>query len=170
MTTPFFPGRFQPFHRGHLLVLQGMVKTMGSPIIVLCDPLRPNTCDEDLFTLEERREILTEVLLHEGIVDATIVTCKDAHDDADWVTFLLDAGEKGRDIVVWSGSSLVRELCGRVGIATKTIVPVPGIQPEALRESLRLGTALWKKDVPEFLHEIFERILRTKGSDYGVQR
>lgn len=163
MPTPLFPGRFQPFHHGHLLVIQGMVKTVGNPIIVICDPLKPEASGDDMFTLDERREMISAALLSADIMDATIVTCKDAAGDADWVKYVLDAAEKQRDVVVWSGREDVRAAFEAAGISTKKIVPVPGIDGAALREQMRLGNSEWRKKVPAGALDVVEDALAKKG-------
>ncbi|NBS68875.1 hypothetical protein EBT31_08145 [bacterium] len=163
MPTPLFPGRFQPFHNGHLLVIQGMAKTMGNPIVVICDPLKPQPEGDDLFTLEERREMISAALLSADIMDATIVTAKDAGNDADWVDYVLDAAEKRQDVVMWSGREEVRAAFEAKGIATKKIVPVPGIEGEMLRSQMREGNGEWRKKVPAGALDVIEEALVRKG-------
>lgn len=163
MPTPLFPGRFQPFHNGHFLVVQGMVKTMGNPIIVICDPLKPQNTEDALFTLEERREMISAALLAADIMDATIVTAKDAASDADWVRYVLDAAEKKNDVVVWSGREEVRTAFEAQGIPTKKIVPVPGIDAQVLRAHMRAGNGEWRKKVPAGALDVIEEVLMKKG-------
>jgi nicotinamide-nucleotide adenylyltransferase len=163
MPTPVFPGRFQPFHNGHLMVIQGMVKAVGNPIVVICDPLKPDVAGEDVFTLEERREMISSALLSADIMDATIVTCKDAGSDADWVKYVLDAAEKRNDVVMWSGKEDVRAAFEAAGIATKKIVPVPGIDAAVLREQMRTGNGEWRKKVPVGALDVVEEALMKKG-------
>ena len=162
MPTPLFPGRFQPFHNGHLMVIQGMVKTAGNPIIVICDPLKADAAGEDLFTLDERREMISSALLSADIMDATIVTCKDAGNDADWVKYVLDAAEKHTDITMWSGKEEVRAAFEAAGVPTKKIVPVPGIDGAALREQMRAGNGEWRKKVPAGAMDVAEEALLKK--------
>lgn len=159
MPTPLFPGRFQPFHQGHLLVVQGMVKTMGNPVIIICDPVKPDLAGEDMFTLEQRREMISSALLAADIMDATIVTCKDAENHGDWVKYVLDAAEKQKDVVVWSGKEDVRAIFETAGIVTKKIVPVPGIDGAMLREQMRAKNTEWRKKVPAGAMDVVEEVL-----------
>lgn len=162
MSTPLFPGRFQPFHNGHLLVIQGMVKAVGNPIIVVCDPLKPDASGDDMFTLDERREMISAALLSADIMDATIVTCKDAGNDADWVKYVLDAAEKHTDVVMWSGKEEVRAAFEAAGISTKKIVPVPGIDGALLREQMRSGNGEWRKKIPAGALDVVEEVLEKR--------
>ena len=163
MPTPIFPGRFQPFHTGHLLVIQGMVKAVGNPVIVICDPLKSQADGEDMFTLEERREMISAALLSADIMDATIVSCKDAGNDADWVKYVLDAAEKRTDVVMWSGREEIRSAFEAAGIATKKIVPVPGIDGETLRSQMRAKNGEWRKKVPAGALDVIEDALIKRG-------
>ncbi len=163
MPTPLFPGRFQPFHTGHLLVIQGMVKAVGNPIIVICDPAKVQPEGDDLFTLEERREMISAALLSADIMDATIVACKDAENDADWVKYVLDAAEKRNDVVMWSGREEIRAAFEAAGIPTKKIVPVPGIAGETLRAQMRAGDGEWRKKVPAGALDVIDDSLVKKG-------
>lgn len=163
MPTPLFPGRFQPFHNGHLLVVQGMVKAVGNPVIIICDPAKPDAQGDDMFTLEERREMISSALLSADIMDATIVTCKDAEHDADWVKYVLDAVEKRNDIVVWSGREDVRAAFETSGIPTKKIVPVPGIDGATLREQMRAKNSEWRKKIPAGALDVLEDALGRRG-------
>lgn len=144
------------------MVIQGMVKTAGNPIIVICDPLKADSAGADMFTLEERREMISAALLSADIMDATIVTCKDAERDGDWVNYVLDAAEKRHDVVVWSGREDVRSACEASGIPTKKIVPVPGIDGAILRDQMRSGNGEWRKKVPAGALDVIEEALARK--------
>lgn len=163
MPTPLFLGRFQPFHTGHLLVIQGMVKAVGNPFIVICDSVKSQPDGEDMFTLEERREMISAALLSADIMDATIVSCKDAENDADWVTYVLDATEKRDDVVMWSGREDVRSAFEAEGIPTKKIVHVPGIDSETLRSQMRAKNGEWRKKVPAGALDVIEDALIKRG-------
>ncbi len=158
MPTPLFPGKFQPFHNGHLMVIQGMVKTMGNPIIVICDPQKTDSVTS-LFTLEQRREMISAALMSADIMDATIVTCKDAPSDKDWVTFVMDAAGHSSDVVMWSGREDVRKAFEDAGYQTKKIVHVPGIDGEELCRMMKSGDTSWRKKVPAGAMDVIEEIV-----------
>jgi nicotinamide mononucleotide adenylyltransferase len=140
-----------------------MVKAVGNPIIVICDPLKPQVDGEDMFTLEERREMISAALLSADIMDATIVSCKDAGNDADWVKYVLDAAEKRTDVVMWSGREDIRAVFEAAGISTKKIVPVPGIDGETLRSQMRAKNGEWRKKVPAGTLDVIEDALIKRG-------
>ncbi|MFA6017571.1 MAG: hypothetical protein WCT28_04100 [Patescibacteria group bacterium] len=135
MPTCIFPGRFQPFHEGHLLVVQGMMKVHGNATIVICDD-KTERCIEHPFTLAQRHEMIGAALLSANITDATIVDAVDRPTHREWVDSVLDAAGHPRDPLVWSGNEEIRAMFEERGIATKKIVPVPGIDGEVIREAI----------------------------------
>ena len=139
------------------MVIQGMVKTMGDPIIVICDPMKPDA--EDMFTLEQRREMISSALLSADIMDATIVTCKDAPEDANWVKYVMDSAGNPQDIVMWSGRDDVRKYFEEAGYQTKKIVHVPGIDGAELRAQMKAGDTSWRKKVPAGAMDTVDEIL-----------
>lgn len=158
MQTCIFPGRFQPFHEGHLMVVQGMHKACGNVTIVLCD--RPG---DGPFTVDERREMISAAMLAKDILDATIVTVRDNADDAQWVDHVLDAAGRPSEPYVWSGNAEVRAMFEAKGVATKKIVPVPGIASEDIRAQMRAGDGAWRKHVPSGAIDVAIAALQKKG-------
>lgn len=144
--TCIFPGRFQPFHEGHLLVVQGMVKACGNATIVICDEGKKT--EDAPFSVEKRREMITAALLAKDIMDATIVVVRDLPNDEEWVAHVLDAVGHPSEPSVWSGREEVRAAFEAKGIHTKKVVPVPGIDGEDIRAKMRAGNAEWRKHIP----------------------
>lgn len=138
MPTCIFPGRFQPFHEGHLLVVQGMMKVHGNATIVICDG-KTERCSEHPFTLAQRHEMIGAALLSANITDATIVDAADRATHREWVDSVLDAAGHPRDPLVWSGKEEIRAMFEERGIATKKIVHVPGIDGDAIRAAIAKG-------------------------------
>jgi nicotinamide-nucleotide adenylyltransferase len=165
METCIFPGRFQPFHNGHLLVVQGMMKAMGNATIVICESSDRNS-KEDPFSLDERREMISAALLAVDILDATIVSVKDTESDENWAHHVLDAAGNPADAMVWSGNENVREIFEKKGVKTKKVVPVPGITGEDLRSMLEKGDRTWRSKVPAGAMDTIENVLQKKASSH----
>ncbi len=146
MSTCIFPGRFQPFHTGQLMVAQGMVKTCVRPVIVVCH--EGTLGEDDLFTQEQVREMITASLLDENIVDAEIVFVQDTGEDAEWVDKVLEAAGNPEDAQVWSGNAAVLALFESAGIATKEIKHVPGHVSEDIRQAITARDSEWRSKVP----------------------
>jgi nicotinamide-nucleotide adenylyltransferase len=139
MSTCIFPGRFQPFHEGHLLVVQGMMKIHGNATIAICDGKHESGADHP-FTMAQRREMISAALLDANIMDATIVEVTDRPTHEAWVDAVLDAAGHAQDPLVWSGKEDVRAMFEAKSIPTKKIVPVPGIDGEVIRSAIAKGS------------------------------
>lgn len=138
MPTCIFPGRFQPFHEGHLLVVQGMMKVHGNATIVICDGKHETGADHP-FTMAQRREMISAALLAADITEATIADVTDRPSNEAWVDAVLDAAGHPKDPLVWSGKDDVRAMFEEKDIATKKIVPVPGIDGDVIRRAIAEG-------------------------------
>lgn len=145
MSTCIFPGKFQPFHEGHLMVVQGMIKTCGNVTIVICDEgkLTPDAP----YTVEQRREMISAALLAKDIMDATIVVVRDGGEDVVWAKRVLDEAG-GSEPYVWSGREEIRAIFEGLGVQTKKIVPVPGISSDDIRAKKAAGNSEWRKHIP----------------------
>lgn len=148
MATCIFPGRFQPFHEGHLLVVQGMMKIHGNAIIAICEGKSESDADRP-FTLAQRHEMISAALLSADILDATIVDVADKASHEEWIDAVLDAAGHPSEPLVWSGREDIRALFEARNIATKKIVHVPNIDGAAIREAIAKGDVEgWRKKIP----------------------
>ena len=160
MSTCIFPGRFQPFHTGQLMVVEGMVKTCSRSVIAVCHEGKLG--EDDLFTQEQVREMITSSLLSEDIVDAEIVFVQDTGEDAEWVDKVLEAAQNPEDAVVWSGNAHVLALFQAAGIATKEIKPVPGHVSEDIRTAIEHRDSVWRSKVPGGSMNVIDDVIGTQ--------
>ena len=79
-----FIGRFQPFHRGHLLLLQRLSTQYEGIIICVGSSQYRDTCDNP-FSEVERKQMVTQSLDAAGIHKYRIVSIPDIHDPPRWV-------------------------------------------------------------------------------------
>lgn len=158
MPTIIFPGRFQPFHNGHLMVVQGMVKVSDNVVIVICDGKRDG--DADPFTIDQRRDMIGAALLAVDIMDVTIAVVKDSESDEAWAHHVLDTAGNPAEPVVWSGDDNVRKIFEAKQVATKKIVPVPGIVGEEIRRMIKDKNSAWRSKVPAGAMDVVEETTR----------
>jgi nicotinamide-nucleotide adenylyltransferase len=146
--TCLFPGRFQPFHKGHMLVVQGMRKMCGKIVIAICSSDKSGDA-ENPFTAEERRDMIQRALQGEDIIpafDVVFVTVPDMADDEAWAKAVL--AQAGEIHQVWTGNDTVKAAFEKVGTEIKTIKPVPGISSTEIRKRIKEGGD-WQALVPE---------------------
>ena len=143
MSIGIFPGRFQPFHNGHLMVIQGMANVCSEVhVVISVDPA------EAMYSVEKVREMISGALLNEGLTDVYIQSVEVSEDDGEWLDAILEVAEGRDEVVVWSGRREVLELCGANGVETKRVVHVPGIDGDEIREKIAAGDTTWREKVP----------------------
>lgn len=158
MATCIFPGRFQPFHNGHLLVVKGMMQACSRTVIVICHD--PNDSGlNDVMTNEQVREAISAALLAEDIVDANIAIVSDCDSDSEWVDKILEAAGDSEDKMVWSGNEDVLALFEEQKVETKKITHVPGISGEEIREMIKNKNGEWRKKVPKGALDVVEKAI-----------
>lgn len=159
MSTCIFPGRFQPFHTGHLMVVQGMANACGNvSIVICCDP--DGSSGEGLFTTEEVREMISAALLEAEIMDANIIVLKDCPDDDEWVDRILDAAGNPSDAKVWTGKPEVKALFEAQGIPVQNISEVPGHDTDEIRMMVEEGNTEWRKKMPAGAMDVVDKKMR----------
>lgn len=80
-----FIGRFQPFHKGHLLVLQ-LLSTEYDEIIVGIGSSQDRDTSENPFSEMERIQMITRSLNDAGIHNYRVVSIPDIHNPPKWVS------------------------------------------------------------------------------------
>jgi len=153
-----FIGRFQPFHTGHLMVVQGMAKSCAGVVIAVGSSQEGDT-KENPFTFEERREMIQRALQGKDLIpqfDITIVPVPDILEDDRWLDHVRE--KAGAFDVVWSGNPRVLELCRAKGLAVKEIKEVPGIDATAIRQMMASDNTAWAEKVPREAAEYIKSI------------
>lgn len=146
--TCLFIGRFQPFHKGHLLVIKGMTKVCGR-IVIAIGSANEKPSPEHPFTVEERKEMIQRALQGENIIplfDVSFVEVPDQASDAAWAKSVLETA--GEVHMIWTGNEATRACFEGLGIELKTIKEVPGISGKEIRSRLKTGGD-WRSQVPD---------------------
>ena len=162
MKSCVFVGRFQPFHKGHLMVVKGMVKTCEKVVIVLGSCQESGTA-KNPFTPEERKDMIQRALQDEDIIpkyDIDIREVNDMKDDGEWTDKVIE--ECGEISIVWTGDEWTKKCFEAKGIDVKDIVEVPGISATEVRKRIKEVDEAWKELVPE---EVARHIVQINGAE-----
>ncbi|MBN1861164.1 MAG: nicotinamide-nucleotide adenylyltransferase [Candidatus Thermoplasmatota archaeon] len=111
-----FIGRFQPFHQGHLLLLQQLKTRYELIIIGIGSSQYRNTADNP-FSAEERYQMITESLDAAGIKDYHLVFIPDIHDPPHWVDHVCSL-VPDFDVVI-ANNPLTKKLFSQKGYAVE---------------------------------------------------
>jgi len=148
MTSCVFPGRFQPFHNGHLMVIKGMAKLCSQVIIVIGSAQKSGT-DENPYSVQERKEMIQQALQDEDMIpryDIIFREVEDMKDDNAWTDAVCQAC--GDISIVWTGDEHTKKCFTEKGIEVKDIVPVPGISGTDIRKKIKAKDEDWRTQVP----------------------
>ncbi len=144
--TALFIGRFQPYHMGHHLVVQGMTKLCGKIIIGIGSSDKSRTSDNP-YSAQERKEMIQRALQLENIIpvfDVNFVELPDHPNDEIWTTQVLE--KVGTIDQVWTGDALTKR-CFEGRVQVKDIKEVPGISATEIRGMVKTGEP-WQEKVP----------------------
>ena len=145
--TCLFPGRFQPFHNGHLLVVEGMTKVCGKIIIGIGGHGKEGP-EENPFTYQERVEMIQRSLQGKNIIpifDIVFLELEDMDGDEAWADAALE--KTGKIDKVWTGNEWTKS-CFEGKVDIPNISEVAGISSTEIREQMRTGGE-WKDKLPK---------------------
>jgi nicotinamide-nucleotide adenylyltransferase len=111
-----FVGRFQPFHKGHLKVIQNASKKYNQVIVGIGSSQYGFTLDNP-FTADERKLMIEKSLKTIDVKNYTIVLIPDIHNHPKWVDHILSI-VSDFDVVL-SNNSLTKQLFSEKGYAVK---------------------------------------------------
>jgi nicotinamide-nucleotide adenylyltransferase len=111
-----FIGRFQPFHRGHLKIIEEVSKNYSEVIIGIGSSQYSNSIDNP-FTFDERKLMINNTLKKRNIKNFKIVPIPDIHNPPKWVDHVLSIVSEF-DIVL-SNNDLTKKLFSEKGFIVK---------------------------------------------------
>jgi nicotinamide-nucleotide adenylyltransferase len=149
-------GRFQPFHKGHILVLRDMLKRYPSVIIGIGSAQYSHTPDNP-FTAGERVEMVVEALRAEGIPDFFAVPIEDINEHGRWVAHVESLVPRFRAVA--SNNPLVQRLFREKGyeVINTPLYDRRKYCGKVIRERILSGRP-WKAFVPPQVARIIEEI------------
>ncbi len=168
-----YPGRFQPFHLGHLYVVRRLLEEFDEIVIAIGSAQEAFTCHNP-FTAGERIEMIHRVLSREGISRDRywLIPVPDIHKPLAWTSYLL--GLIPRVEAVATGNPHVAGIYGWLGLRV--------IELELYKPRLYNGTRIrhlmtysdeWMDYVPDAVVEYImgiNGVSRVKKVCYEVYR
>ena len=118
--TAIFLWRFQPFHIGHMSIVERILTDYGRLILVIGSAEKSGT-DENPWTLQEREEIIRASIPLELQERMDIIWLDDAPDDDEWCENLKHLTFNIEHWTLFTGNEWVRNICARHGIQTEWI-------------------------------------------------
>jgi nicotinamide-nucleotide adenylyltransferase len=151
----FFPGRFQPFHKGHLHAVKECVKKYGYVII----GIGTGEKSDEPFSFAERKRMISGALQAEGISDRTwLAEIPDVGDDVAWARSIIKRFPDA-DVVV-TGNDWTKE-CFK---GLRRVDETPWFHPEKYKATLvRQGmkkSGEWRSLVPKEVIPYIEKKIK----------
>ena len=142
-----FIGRFQPFHKGHLLFLQSICNQYNEIIIGIGSSQYNNT-QENPFSYDERKMMIEKSLDTVGVKNYRIVTIPDIHNPPKWVSHVVSI-VTDFDVVL-SNNSFTKKLFSEKGYAVKetSLIKREKYSGKEIRKRMMQNKS-WEKLVPE---------------------
>lgn len=135
MSVALLPGRFQPFHRGHVAIAQEAVAD-GHELLVMIGSAQEAATWENPFSAGERREMVATGMAAAGLAPRTIVAVADINDYDRWVAHVI--ARLGPFDCVYSANALVQRLFSAAGYP----VTAPELQNRRAWEGAAIRRAL----------------------------
>lgn len=169
-----FPGRFQPFHKGHLWALERLLREFDEVVIAIGSAQEGFTC-RNPFTAGERAEMIAGLLKELGVRDrAWLIPVPDLNMPMAWASHVL--GLVPRVKAVASGNQHVLLLYKWLGVET---LELELLEPEKfngtfIRQLMLNGDRTWADLVPGPIAEYIlaidgvnrvKRVCRVEGAN-----
>jgi nicotinamide-nucleotide adenylyltransferase len=149
-------GRFQPFHKGHILVIRKMAKNYPSIILGIGSAQYSHT-PENPFTAGERVEMAAAALRDEGVKDFFVVPIEDINEHGRWVAHVESLVP--RFTAVATNNPLNQRLFREEGyeVCTTPLYSRSRYSGTVIRGRMLAGRA-WKDLVPEAVARIIDEV------------
>ncbi len=158
MKTALFPGRFQPFHNGHLHVIQNILKNNDQILIMLGSAQHSHKLGHPL-TVEERTELIQAALEEAGVTPEKfqIIPVEDINDYPNWVAHI--SSHLPHFDQVYTGSDAVKE-CFKLANKSELITDVPRTEIPISATKIRkqmLKDENWENSVPKAVEKLLKK-------------
>ncbi len=158
MKRALFPGRFQPFHKGHIAAINQLLSEYDEVIVAIGSAQDGYTC-RNPFTAGERWEMIYRVIRENGLLGRVwMITIPDINMPLTWTAYVLSMSP--RVDVVASGNPQTLYLFEWLGKPTKRITLLEPMRYHGtrIRELMARGSDEWRELVPPSVSEYIDEI------------
>ena len=169
MTYSLFIGRFQPFHNGHLQVIQDIINS-GEKVIIAVGSAQTSHTATDPFTAHERLVMVKSALLEAGInaEDYWLMPIQDINQNQIWVKYLQNNLPEFSK--VYSGSTLVKQLFRENSeIKLEELPRHNGLSATKIRHLIASNDPTWEKHIPTTVAKYIKEKQLTKRVSTLIQ-
>ncbi len=154
--TGLFIGRFQPFHKGHMLVVKEIFKEVDTLIIGIGSSQESHT-SRNPFTAEERENMINEVMLELSPGHFSMIQIPDINNYPKWVAHVKDILHEFD--VVFTRNPLTKELFDKEGYAIRKPLSyeIDTYSGSEIRRRMASDEG-WKHLVPDVVVNVIEKI------------
>ena len=151
-----FIGRFQPFHKGHLMLLKSIYKDYDEIIIGVGSSQYSNTL-ENPFTADERIKMIESSLKKNNINNYKIVLIPDIHNPPIWASHVLSIVPDFN--IVLTNNSFTKQLFSEKGYTVKRtqIFEKNKYSGKEIRRRM-INDIAWEDLVPSQVAEIIKEV------------
>lgn len=144
ISTVVFIGRFQPFHNGHLSVLQDIKKNSKiQNIIILIGSSQFKKTKENPYSYSERKKIIKLSINSIIKIKILIYPCPDVFNDQLWFKNVIK--KTGRNIIVYSGNTWVQKIFKKNKIKVVQTKKRINISGTILRQMIKKDNTNWQR-------------------------
>ena len=168
-------GRFQPFHKGHIRIIQKMVSEAKTCSIVVGSSQEHGT-DRNPFRFRERKEMIKKWLQENDLTSQVkIIPQVDTNDYYGWVHTVID---NIKDFYDEAYTDVEAFYCGleydsqyyhpdikNIEIVKRTSIDHPYISSTLIREMCMFQDERWRELVPEVSISFCEKLMRKYQMD-----
>ena len=154
MKRALFIGRFQPFHKAHLVDVKKILKECDEIVIAIGSSQEKYTL-ENPFSYSERKRMIELALKNNKIKKYKIYSVPDLYNDKKWVGYIrknLPSYE-----FVYSGNPWTLRCFKKHDSKVKKINLIKGVSSTAIR-NMMIKNKNWKKMVPKEIAEYIKKI------------
>lgn len=158
MSRALFPGRFQPFHLGHLSVVERVLREHDEIVIAIGSAQEGYTCSNP-FTASERMEMIDSTLKYYGYSrdQYWLVPVPDIHKPLAWTSYVLALVPR-IDVVV-TGNPHIQHIYEWLGVRVARVELVsPSLYNGTVIRKLMASGAGWEELVPKPIADFINRV------------